>query len=183
MSFMKLPGELRNKIYDWAVFPEHSFVQVTHCTHEKDIVSKIFCSPLFRTSKAIREEAMSRILGTKTINVTGLHSISAFVNYVGTIGEANITSFRFLEAYDFDLIDEFAIDSKTTRSLHPVAQALRRFPRLTNLEIVLHYTYDEFDPARDMFDNIEEEFTAQGVKVKLLRIGNDGEIIERVLLD
>lgn len=91
MSFLALPGELRNAIYDAVLFPHHDYVAVVHCSQHKDLAATIFNSPLLRVSSQVRNEALARLYKTKTLKIVNLPTATMFLNYVGTVGENNIT--------------------------------------------------------------------------------------------
>ena len=65
-NFLSLPGEIRNAIYDLALFPHHPRVQI-HASHAKDLLSSVFKSPLHRTCRTVRSELLARFCKTKIL--------------------------------------------------------------------------------------------------------------------
>lgn len=85
LSFLLLPGEVRNLIYSYAVFPNLRTVTIHHCP------GNVFSLPIFHVSRQIRHEAVSYLCASKTIYLSGLNVANGFC---ATIGEHGICSLR-----------------------------------------------------------------------------------------
>jgi hypothetical protein len=72
-SFTSLPGEIRNHIYDLALFPHHSRIK-TQASHAKDLLRTILSSPIFRLCRTTRYEAFARLCKQKTLTFGGYTS-------------------------------------------------------------------------------------------------------------
>lgn len=84
-SFFLRPGEVRNLIYSYAVFPYLRGVTIYHCA------GTVFSLPIFHVSRQIRYEAMSYFCASKTIYLSGLNVANDFY---ATIGVHGISSLR-----------------------------------------------------------------------------------------
>ncbi|KAF2242636.1 hypothetical protein BU26DRAFT_524221 [Trematosphaeria pertusa] len=92
MAFLSLPGELRNKIYDEALFPNHEYLVIINCSQPRDIVCSVLSSPVFRISRRIRAEALARLCSTKRIEILDVSSANTFLDYISSTGQDNITN-------------------------------------------------------------------------------------------
>ncbi|KAF1845591.1 uncharacterized protein K460DRAFT_405841 [Cucurbitaria berberidis CBS 394.84] len=82
--FVELPGEIRNQIYLYAIYPELSTVIVCNCEKPEHFGSRILRLPLFRISRQIRAESLSFLCATKTFKILGIVTANAFFQVIGT---------------------------------------------------------------------------------------------------
>lgn len=97
MAFLSLPGELRNAIYDRALFPGHEVIQIVNCSSPEDLVRSVFNSSILRVTPRIRAEALARLCSTKEFEFHDFVSADVFLEYVGKSGKDNITSISISE--------------------------------------------------------------------------------------
>lgn len=71
--FFSLPGEIRNKIYDYVTCP--SLNSITILAHFKSILA----FPVFRISRQIRFEALSLLCSSKSFDLNGLSAANRFL--------------------------------------------------------------------------------------------------------
>ncbi|KAF2684878.1 hypothetical protein K458DRAFT_27780 [Lentithecium fluviatile CBS 122367] len=101
-GFMSLPGELRNAVYDHLLFPESDTLSMRACNSNKDIVNSIMRSPIFRVSKEIRIEALSRLLSTKRIDINTKTMVALF-RYVGELANENVVDLSVIISNSSDM--------------------------------------------------------------------------------
>ncbi|KAL1595865.1 hypothetical protein SLS60_009555 [Paraconiothyrium brasiliense] len=89
VSFLTLPGEIRNQIYDLALFPRYCNVSIS-VSHPKDLLRTVFKSPIFRLCRTSRYEAFARFCKMKTLTFMTYKSYKVFVTYASTVGEGDI---------------------------------------------------------------------------------------------
>ncbi|PSN65527.1 hypothetical protein BS50DRAFT_636290 [Corynespora cassiicola Philippines] len=89
-----LPGELRNEIYSYVLFPRHAELLVVNKNHASDFVRTILRSSLFRTSRQVRAEALSYLFQSKKIIILGIANTAAFLQAIGPVGRANLTHLK-----------------------------------------------------------------------------------------
>lgn len=108
-TFLSLPGEIRNEIYDHATFPHHDAVAVHHCTTPRDVVAKVLKSPIFRLSSRIRVEALVRLFKTKDFDFSDYASALNFLTWAGTYGETLITRITILGLKPMEVVDDAVV--------------------------------------------------------------------------
>lgn len=94
-TFISLPGEIRNHIYDLALFPHHSRVRI-QASHPKDLLHTTLKSPIFRLCRTIRHEAFARLCEQKVLEFRDYMSyrvcrISGFI-YLGATWPLKLTT-------------------------------------------------------------------------------------------
>ncbi|KAJ4370749.1 hypothetical protein N0V83_005270 [Neocucurbitaria cava] len=85
--FLALPGEIRNQIYFYAVYPDLPSLTIVNCSENEHFGGTLLHLPLFRTCRQIRVETLSYICSTKNIKILGIDTANAFFELIGaTIG-------------------------------------------------------------------------------------------------
>jgi hypothetical protein len=82
-SFLDLPGELRNKIYAYALFPRVGTITAANANKPHHLATSMLASPLFRASQQIRAEALSYLCATLSSQFFGISVANLFFACVG----------------------------------------------------------------------------------------------------
>lgn len=85
VTFMSLPGEIRNQIYDELLFPRHTYIHID-ARRSRDLIRTVFKSNLYRTCSTIRAELLDRLCATKTL------SFSSYMAYKVSSGSHTVHS-------------------------------------------------------------------------------------------
>ncbi|CAG5174739.1 uncharacterized protein ALTATR162_LOCUS10900 [Alternaria atra] len=83
-AFLELPGEIRNKIYTMAIYPELSSIVIANCTKPEHLAASVLHLPLFRVCRQIRAECLSYICATFPLRILGLQTALLFFSCAGT---------------------------------------------------------------------------------------------------
>jgi hypothetical protein len=102
-SLTNLPGEIRNNIYSFTLFPHHDCLLALSYSHPRDIFRTLLHSPIFRVSRQIRAEALSFLSATKDFRIPGVRTSTTFFRYLGPVGRANLTNVTIAFLSDKDL--------------------------------------------------------------------------------
>jgi hypothetical protein len=81
---MELPGEIRNMIYGFAIYPHLDSVNVVNGKLGEHVGSTTLCLGVFRVSRQIRAEAISFLCASKTVRILGVAAANTFFDCVGT---------------------------------------------------------------------------------------------------
>jgi hypothetical protein len=88
-KFMNLPSELRNKIYDFAMIPQHDTLTI-HSVVPRGFVSTMMMSPVFRLSSEIRTEALVQLLRTKRFVMDDIRIAENFLYFAGELAQDHL---------------------------------------------------------------------------------------------
>jgi hypothetical protein len=83
-TFLGLPGEIRNQIYAYVIYPELDAITIVNCTKPEHLAASVLHLPLFRASHQIRAEALSYLCATFGIKILGLETANVFFSCAGT---------------------------------------------------------------------------------------------------
>ncbi|CAO2648755.1 Nn.00g097040.m01.CDS01 [Neocucurbitaria sp. VM-36] len=81
--FLELPGEIRNQIYFYAMYPDLESITIVNCERREHFGGTVLHLPLFRTCQQIRAEAISYLCATKNIKFLGIDTANAFFELIG----------------------------------------------------------------------------------------------------
>jgi hypothetical protein len=95
-SFLSLPGEIRNKIYDLIIYPHHHSLLIAFHNGPHDIFRSFLRSSLYRINRQVRAEAFSFLCSQKTFRIINAVSGETFLRYIGPIGRQSMTSITFV---------------------------------------------------------------------------------------
>ncbi|KAJ4321319.1 hypothetical protein N0V94_002951 [Neodidymelliopsis sp. IMI 364377] len=84
-TLLSLPGELRNQIYAYVLFPSHPSLTIFSAPNP------LLSHPLFITSRQLRHEAITHLCATKDIN---FGSIKTANDFFAAVGEQGVRSLR-----------------------------------------------------------------------------------------
>jgi hypothetical protein len=93
-SFTSLPGEIRNHIYDLALFPHHSSIK-TQASQPKDLLRTTFNSPIFRLCRTTRYEAFARLCKQKTLAFGDFTSYKVRRMLLASIASVQLQAWQF----------------------------------------------------------------------------------------
>lgn len=85
--FLQLPGEIRNLIYNHAVYPDLELLTIANCVIPAHFGTSVLSLPVFRVCRQIRVEALAVLCATKSFKIIGLPTANAFFDVVGTASE------------------------------------------------------------------------------------------------
>ncbi|KAF2652534.1 hypothetical protein K491DRAFT_780996 [Lophiostoma macrostomum CBS 122681] len=89
-SFLSLPGELRNYIYQLSVYTNiNSAINILQ-TSQPDLFRSILSPPVFRTSRQVRHETLSYLCANNRFQLLGLRSASEFLTAIGPAGRESL---------------------------------------------------------------------------------------------
>jgi hypothetical protein len=74
---LSLPGEIRNKIYDFAIYPSLPTMSL-HRAPET-----VLALPIFAICRQMRSEAISKLCSSKHFSLSGLRTVNAFFEMIG----------------------------------------------------------------------------------------------------
>jgi hypothetical protein len=84
---LQLPGELRNLIYHFAIYPRLNHIQIMpnrdYLQGHKNSQSPVLNLPVFHISHQIRVEALSFLCANKELRILGLDAANAFFEVAG----------------------------------------------------------------------------------------------------
>ncbi|EMD91172.1 hypothetical protein COCC4DRAFT_60016 [Bipolaris maydis ATCC 48331] len=83
VTFLDLPGEIRNQIYAYSIYADLSSLFVANCTKPEHFGATVLHPPLFRTCRQIRAEAFSYLCATCQLGFLGIRSAVLFFSLVG----------------------------------------------------------------------------------------------------
>jgi hypothetical protein len=81
--FLRLPGEIRNQIYDQILFPRTKVIPISHGRKAHHFGKTVLNHGIFRTSHQIRSEALSFLCATKQLQFCGSDCAIAFLDCIG----------------------------------------------------------------------------------------------------
>ncbi|KAF2463536.1 uncharacterized protein BDR25DRAFT_347172 [Lindgomyces ingoldianus] len=149
VSFLNLPGELRNDIYCFLIYPHHNMLLVVFQTSPRDIFRSLLRSPIFRVNRQIRAEAFSFLCGTKKFRIINAPCAETFLRYIGPVGRMNLANITLMLSVFVDL--NLGQAEGFFRFLRE-ANHLRHF----HLEIDMYITDQKHDNAKwDFLQRIE----------------------------
>ncbi|KAF1943382.1 hypothetical protein EJ02DRAFT_453290 [Clathrospora elynae] len=82
-QFLALPGEIRNQIYAYAIYPALSSLTIANCSKREHLAASALHQPLFRASRQIRTEALSYLCATHTLQILGIGTANLFFECAG----------------------------------------------------------------------------------------------------
>jgi hypothetical protein len=80
---LRLPGELRNLIYSYAIFPRLDAITISHETKAEHFGKTVLSLPLFRVSHQIRAETLSYLVANKGLKICGYEAATTFFDCIG----------------------------------------------------------------------------------------------------
>ncbi|ORY11418.1 hypothetical protein BCR34DRAFT_326269 [Clohesyomyces aquaticus] len=95
-NFLGLPGELRNRIYELVIYPNHKNLFIAFQTSPHDIFRTFLKSHLYRTSRQVRAETFSYLCSKKSFRIINAVSAETFLRCVGPSGRQSLTSITFV---------------------------------------------------------------------------------------
>tara|TARA_R110002003_G_scaffold97_5_gene7771 strand:- start:3375 stop:4121 length:747 start_codon:yes stop_codon:yes gene_type:complete len=180
--FLRLPGELRNLIYSYAIFPRLDAVTITHETKPEHFGKTVLSLPLFRVSHQIRAEALSYLVANKGLKICGYEAATAFFDCIGSaIKDVRAVviaqPFVFGQSVQVELVDLFFYFLDQAEGLqyfrsehglvgHPVGDDLIGADAILDLnrefvlgreELVYHFGIGVYDPKSPAFGSITGE--------------------------
>ncbi|EUC42226.1 hypothetical protein COCMIDRAFT_29141 [Bipolaris oryzae ATCC 44560] len=123
-TFLDLPGELRNQIYAYSIYPDLSSIFVANCTKPEHFGATILHLPIFRTCRQIRAETLSYLCATLQLGFLGIHSAVLFFSLAGKAAS---------EIKSLFLIEPLCIGEEYTESKETVEQFLRALEAMREL--------------------------------------------------
>ncbi|EUC38594.1 hypothetical protein COCCADRAFT_32254 [Bipolaris zeicola 26-R-13] len=82
-TFLHLPGELRNQIYAYTIYPNMGSILLVNCNKPEHFGATILHLPIFRTCRQIRAETLSYLCATFQLRFFGIHSAVVFFSLAG----------------------------------------------------------------------------------------------------
>lgn len=82
-AFLQLPGELRNQIYLYILFPRLKNLTISHGRQAHHFAKNVLKPGILRTSHQLRAEALSFLCATKKLNICGSDAAIAFFDCIG----------------------------------------------------------------------------------------------------
>lgn len=95
-GFLTLPGELRNRIYEFSIYPNQSKLFCAHHTGPEDIFRSLLRLPIYRVNRQVRNEALSFLCASKTFTCLNISAAATFLQYIGPSGRASLNNFELL---------------------------------------------------------------------------------------
>lgn len=86
---LSLPGEIRNRIYDFAIYPSLSAIPLHHAP------GTVLSLPIFAICRQMRSEAISKLCSSKSFSFSGLRIANAFFEVIGD----GLKDLRFVTIY------------------------------------------------------------------------------------
>ena len=83
VTFLDLPGELRNQIYAYSIYPDLPSILVANCTKPEHFGATLVHLPIFRTCRQIRAETLSYLCATFQLGFLGIHDAVLFFSLAG----------------------------------------------------------------------------------------------------
>ncbi|CCT61080.1 hypothetical protein IAQ61_001637 [Plenodomus lingam] len=83
ISFLQLPGEIRNQIYSYLVYPNLRLIQINDCTKPEHMGYNVLFPAIFRVSRQTRAEALSYLCATKVFQIWRITSANTFFAVIG----------------------------------------------------------------------------------------------------
>lgn len=80
---LQLPGEIRNLIFSYTIFPLLGSLTIAHGTEHRHFTTNILSLGIFRTCHQLRLEALSFLAATKRFEVLGTDAACAFLDCLG----------------------------------------------------------------------------------------------------
>ncbi|KAF2266268.1 hypothetical protein CC78DRAFT_152761 [Lojkania enalia] len=157
MAFLKLPGELRNKIYAYLLFPSQEKLLIAFANKYRALAESCFQSPVFRLNRQIRAEAIAFLCANKQIHFQ--NAISA-LNFLRLVGEGGISNFKRISL----TIDVFQSQLFLETGQYEFLQLLRKARNLKHFHLqvdVWKWGYGDEEPeafaskAMDFVDSLE----------------------------
>lgn len=120
--FLKLPGEIRNLIYSFALYPDLEYIPVINCHWPEFLGGNVLHSPLFRVSRQTRAEALSYLCATKHFGIVSIANAIVFLETISSaIGDLKVLTFvqhsHELALASTDRVDQFLVLLKKAKSL------------------------------------------------------------------
>ncbi|KZM21646.1 hydrolase [Ascochyta rabiei] len=121
-GFLSLPGEVRNLIYSYAIFPSLETITIFH--HADTFLTL----PVFRVSRQVRQEAVSYLCTEHTVYLSGLNVANDFFS---AVGENGLRSLRHVTVRSADTWHQDSSKASAIKSVFlgymKLATDLRRF--------------------------------------------------------
>lgn len=95
-TFLDLPGEIRNQIYGYVVYPGLSCVTMAFCTKPEHLAAGALHLPLLRTCRQIRAATLSYLCATRSLKFVGIKTAAGFLALAGSAA-AEIRSLVLVE--------------------------------------------------------------------------------------
>ncbi|KAI2482780.1 hypothetical protein Ptr902_05097 [Pyrenophora tritici-repentis] len=83
-KFLDLPGEIRNQIYSYIIYPDLHSVTIANCAIPEHLAASVLHLPLFRTSHQIRAEALSYLCANIPLRILGVRTANVFFSWAGS---------------------------------------------------------------------------------------------------
>jgi len=159
--FLNLPGELRNYIYSFIIYPHQERIAFASATDPKDLVSTLLRSPIYRTNRQIRAEALSYLCKSKTFTAINFRTAGILLEWTGPYGRAGLADMKLLLTY-WDSSEDGIRESKQVVELLKDAKALRQL----HLEFVPGFQLNMVTPAQwDVLGMMKHAISEEGVFV------------------
>ncbi|KAH7077409.1 hypothetical protein FB567DRAFT_149296 [Paraphoma chrysanthemicola] len=98
---LRLPGELRNLIYSYTIYPSLNAVIVSHETQPHQFGKTVLSLPLFRVSHQVRAEALSYLVTNKRLRICGYDAAAAFLECIGPAAR-NVKALTIAQPFIWD---------------------------------------------------------------------------------
>ncbi|KAF2112301.1 hypothetical protein BDV96DRAFT_158278 [Lophiotrema nucula] len=123
IGFLNLPGEIRNEIYQYLIFPNLQFIMIIGNTNDRCYGDSILQHPIFRMCRQVREEALSFLCANKEFHIYGVNSASRFLDYIGTAGRQSIANVMLClvshsETLNYDRLLRYIPEMTNLKSFH-----------------------------------------------------------------
>ena len=94
---MDLPGELRNQIYAYIIYPDLPSLMIANCARPEHLAASVLHLPLFRICRQVRAEALSYLCANIPLRILGLQTANVFFSCVGS-AVSNVKSLVLVQA-------------------------------------------------------------------------------------
>ncbi|KAF2854468.1 hypothetical protein T440DRAFT_234319 [Plenodomus tracheiphilus IPT5] len=84
LNFLRLPGEIRNQIYEYAIYPNLTMVQINSTDDAAHLGSNVLSPSIFRASRQVRAEAISNLCANKTFQIFRIKTANVFFDVIGS---------------------------------------------------------------------------------------------------
>jgi hypothetical protein len=97
-SFLTLPGELRNQVYSYLIFPNLKEILVRDQEFLEEMYSSVLSAPIYRTCRQVRNEALSYLCSQRQITFLNFSACSTFISCSGESGRTNLSHIKLTRA-------------------------------------------------------------------------------------
>jgi hypothetical protein len=171
MSFLTLPGELRNAIYDQVLFPHCETIQISQCSSTKDVARYVpATSPIFHVSKQTRIEALARLFAKKRFDFLNTESAFYFLKFFHKFAEDRLVDVRLVGHMRSDLTDQLCSQLSSLKALKRIEFWLHKYP-IDLEETPWRLDINDEIKGSEGFHSLKEVLQSRGVDVIVMEPG------------